>query len=321
MKGFYRFTDDSGTVAEFENIITTDGKTLIAKYLAGLISSYAGAIAVGAGTTAATSADKTLDYEFARVPISVRNVTGPMSEIYQVSFKGTLPEGLTGVITESAVISQTFNASSGSFGDKVLATFNSGEGWTTISSSNMALSYIFQGYPVPATPSTDAVRIGPEAILLDSSGTSTITIESPVVQGDFSGYSSSDIFALAYSSNYISSGTTATLRLYSDASSYYSAAFPLTTQTDSVWAHRSSKILKSAFAATGTPSWNNIIKVALIVASNNASTNVVLDAISVFDADYITTDYAMISRALAPAPVVKTAGKTMDVEYFLEFKL
>jgi hypothetical protein len=46
-----------------------------------------------------------------------------------------------------------------------------------------------------------------------------------------------------------------------------------------------------------------------------------LDGLSVFDTDYINPDYAMISRSVSASQIVKSAGKTMDVEYFLEFKL
>jgi hypothetical protein len=302
-------------------MITSDGKILIAKYLAGIVDSYAGAIAVGVGTTAETDADKLLDYEFARVPILVRNVVGPTSDgIFQVSYKGTLPSQLEGVICEAGIISQIFNQYSGAYGDRLIAKFSSSELWTTTSSSNMtAVQQTMAG----VANDTAAIRIGGEGIYITSQSASSpsIEIQSTVIQGDFSGYSSADQFALGYSGTYIPAGTSIQIKLYSSASDYWFYTFTSTQNLYNLWGYKMKKFTKSEFSPSGSPSWDSITKIGVAVATTSASTKIMLDGLSMFDTDYINPDYSMVSRTVLSTPVVKSAGKSMDVEYFLEYRL
>lgn len=319
MIGKYVFSVDGEIVGESTNVITADGKVIIAKYLAGIAGSYAGAIAVGVGTTAATASDKALEYEFARAPIVMRNVTGPSGEIFQASFKAVLPEQLDGFVRESGLISQTFNNSAGTYGDRQLARFHSGEGWGIVSSANMDLTYETTGYDAAG----DSVRIGEESARLKASSASSpnMHLQSTVIQGDLSGYSSADQFALAMSGYYVSSGTSIEVRFYSDANSYWFANLTPATNTSSTWQYQIIKFYKTDFSQSGTPDWSNIIKSSVLVSTNNANTNLILDGLSIFDTDYVNPDYVMTSRSIAPVAVRKELGKTMDVEYFLEFKL
>lgn len=320
MKGFYRFSENGSTLGEFPNVITSDGKTVIAKYLGGLVGSYAGAIAVGSGTASATGSDKSLEYEFARSPIVVRNVSGPSSGIYQVSFKAVLPSQLEGVITESGLISQEFNKYSGAYGDKLLSRFVSNEGWIVSSSSGFTQTYESQDFPLPENG--NAVRVGGESLRLKSTaGSASITMDSYTVQGDFSGYSSIDQFALGYSGFYVSSGTTVEVRFYSDSDRYFTTTVSLDAQTSNSWEYKIKKFNKSQFQAVGSPDWQNIIKSSITASTNSSSTEFIIDVLSLFDTDYINPDYVMTSRSSGNPPVFKKLGKTMDVEYFLEFIL
>jgi hypothetical protein len=63
------------------------------------------------------------------------------------------------------------------------------------------------------------------------------------------------------------------------------------------------------------------VKCVIIVAAGGTDANMILDGLSLFDTDYINPDYAVISRSVVSSLINKEAGKTMDVEYFLEFKL
>lgn len=69
MRGIYRVYEDGKLLTEGENLITTAGKTIITQYLAGKIPSYAGAIAIGSGTTAAAVGDTSLAMEYTRLPV------------------------------------------------------------------------------------------------------------------------------------------------------------------------------------------------------------------------------------------------------------
>lgn len=322
MRGFYRFIQDGEVVGESENIITTGGKILVAKYLASLISSYADAIVCGVDGTPTTSADTSLGFETIRVPILVRNVTGPdNNDIFQISFKGVIPNPVEGYIKESGLVSQTFNRYSGEYGDKVLSRFISGEGWDVASAANMSLIY----EPITYDTEGNGIRIGGEGARIYStdSGGPNITLTSTAIQGDFSGYSSGDMFALAYSGADISAGTEVSISLYTTPTSYFYATLPLPeiVPGSPTWTPNIIKFAKSIFGTSGSPSWDTITSVSIQVSTDSATTNLILDGLSLFDTDYINPDYGMTSRSVLDTPVLKTAGKTMDVEYFLEFKL
>lgn len=318
MRGFYRFSTDGEVIAESENVITAEGKLVIARFLASLVDSYAGAIAVGVSDSPAASTDNRLTYEIARTPIVIRNVSGPDQEdIFQVSFKGSLPSVMEGYISESAIISQNFNTSSGIYGDRLLSKFLSGDGWAVVSSSGMAVTYERLGYG----GTSESIRVGGEGMRIYSTATgSTIEIENTNIFGDLSGYSAGDKFGIVYSSVNPSSSVVLEIRLYSDASNYFTASTPLEGGTSSNFAYHQVEIEKGDFSKVGEPIWGDIIKMGLIV-STPSQANVIIDAVSLFDSDYINPNYAMISKSVISSPVLKTAGKSMDVEYFLEFKL
>lgn len=317
MRGFYRFSSDGKILAESENVITTEGKVVIARYLASLVDSYAGAIAVGVSQNEATATDNRLSYEIARTPIVVRNVSGPSGDIFQISFKGTLSSVMEGYIGESAIISQVFNESSGLYGDKLLSKFLSGDGWVSVSSSGMSMTYESLGYG--GTP--DAIRVGGEGLRVYSTASgSTIQIENTNIFGDLSGYSAGDKFGLAYSSANPTTSAVIEIRLYSDVSNYFTVSQPLESGTSTDFDYHILEIEKGDFSKVGSPIWADIIKMGIII-STPSQANIILDAISLFDSDYINPNYAMISKSVLSNPVLKVAGKSMDVEYFLEFKL
>ena len=250
----------------------------------------------------------------------MRNVTGPSSDIFQISFKGVLPPQMEGFIIESGIISQIFNKYSGVYGDRLLSRFVSGEGWNVLSSSSMQLTYENLSYD---SGSGNVIRIGGEAarITASSSASPTLTLESTIIQGDFSGYSSTDQFGLAYSAKQVPSGTNIQVKFYSDSSNYFSTTqvIPVNGLTGA-WTYKVLKFPKSDFSVIGSPNWARIVKTQIVVSTSNIA-EFVLDGFSTFDTDYINPDYAIISRSVSNTPILKSSGKTMDVEYFLEFRL
>jgi hypothetical protein len=59
----------------------------------------------------------------------------------------------------------------------------------------------------------------------------------------------------------------------------------------------------------------------MVITTSATGANLVIDGMSIFDTDYINPDYSIVSRSIPSSAVLKTSGKTMDIEYFLEFKL
>lgn len=326
IRGFYRFTQD-GVVTESDNVITSDGKDMIAKYLAGLVGSYAGAIVLGVGTTTAANTDKRMDYEISRVPITSRNVSSQGGSLYQVSFKGQLPPVVAGVIRESGILSQVFNNYSGVFGDRLLSRFVSSEGWAA-PVPGMSMTVDQQTYSSLSSATNNSVRIGNEAVRFLSTANTpvNITISSNTVQGSLSGYSSSDTIALAYSSKRIPAAAQVTLRFHTDSTNYWSSTASLIQNTANDWVYQILRLQKSTFINSGQADWAEINYCSIVVSAptTTVSTNfeMILDGLSVFDTDYINPDYSLISRSVVPSPgVVKETGKTMDIEYVLEFSL
>ena len=320
MRGVYRFIEEGKVVEESENSITTTGKLLVARYLAGLISSYAGAIVVGVDSTAATVNDVRLGYETARAPISVRNVTGPSADIFQISFKAALPSEMDGYLKEAGLISQVFNRYSGSYGDRLLSRFISGEGWEVTSSNNMSSTYESNLFDYA---SGNVVRIGGEGLRITSTSASSpsITLSNTSVTGDFGGYSSLDKFSVAYSASNIPAFTQIQLRFYSDSVSYYYTNIAVPQKSAGAWTYGILNATKSQFLASGSPNWGGIVRCVMVVTTSATGADMVIDGLSLFDTDYINPDYSVISRSIPSNPVLKTSGKSMDIEYFLEFKL
>jgi hypothetical protein len=70
MKGTYIFRQNGVELGRCENVITTAGKTQIAKSIANQNSQWAGSIAIGSGASAASVTNKKLNFEYARGPVN-----------------------------------------------------------------------------------------------------------------------------------------------------------------------------------------------------------------------------------------------------------
>lgn len=73
IKGRYVIKIDGEVVAERDNLITTNGFFMINRHLARSSIEWAGALAIGAITTAPSISDKTLYYELDRMPITLKS--------------------------------------------------------------------------------------------------------------------------------------------------------------------------------------------------------------------------------------------------------
>jgi hypothetical protein len=70
---------------------------------------------------------------------------------------------------------------------------------------------------------------------------------------------------------------------------------------------------------TGSPTWDNITSVDLLVTAKAAgATNVDFDGLRIDTLGIINPDNVMISRTVLGTPVTKLGGMEMDVEYSLD---
>jgi hypothetical protein len=121
IEGHYKLYLDGELVVASSNLITNFGKSTILRYMAGNISSYAGAVAVGVSSTAASSSDYVLDYELFRVPIAYRTANPTNSSVV---FKGTAGAGLSGKVYEIGLFPSQNNDLSGAYQTATIHAFD-----------------------------------------------------------------------------------------------------------------------------------------------------------------------------------------------------
>ena len=294
MRGVYRFYQGGELIGESENIITTAGKTIIMQYLAGYIGKFADSMAVGLFNTAAAATDTLLYAEWERTP--VLTVTPDYANTLLV-FKGRLPEASSGWIYEAGLFSP--NNIDNEYSSRVLVEFDSTkETWSA------------------GTFTTGNVRLGADTLRMNPGASATLVANLSNIFLDLSGYSDVDEFRVAYNVANTNS-TNVSVRFYTDASNYYSA----TVATNPTTGYKVTTVAKSAFAATGTPSWANITMVGISVTSGAGGTSQIdFDMIRVDDKDSLSDNNVLISRTV-PTPVAKTAGLPLDIEYSLDITL
>lgn len=296
IKGIYRFFEEGRLVGAGSNLLTTEGKKIILRYLAGQRRLIGDTLAVGVGTDAANVADETLNFEFTRATI---NVISPDFENSKIIFKGTLPIGSQGEIREAGLWSQSESETSGPFVSRLLFTFDEAtETWT---------GGVF---------TADPEKIGGDSLSVTATASSTSTSERGSLELDLSGYSDLELFKLSY---YVNNSNTSSIviRFKTDDSNYFSYTISTPSSGHSIY-----EFDKVSGTSTGSPDWSNITEVELrVTATSGGSTTVDFDAIRIEDTDSLNPEYVLISRVVLGTPLQKTADKQMDIEYTWEITL
>lgn len=294
MFGQYRIYKNGELVVVTNNLITTAGKKIILRYLAGETGSWGGAIAVGSNSTAASASDTKLKSEFGRGSVSL-----VASDVVnsRLTFKAELSMDVVGYIYEIGLYPFIVN-SSAEYDSKMLISFDTN------------LDEIVGG----VTDSTN-YRVGTSSysVTADASSTATATVSSLGL--DFSGYSNNDVFSLSYFIN--SNISQISIRLKTDSTNYYSA----NVNPTNVAGYYTKDIAKSVFVATGSPDWSSISSLDFIITANSSgSATVQLDAFRVDDEDTYV-DYGLVSRAIVAGGKFKGPNDQLDIEYSVSFSL
>lgn len=265
-------------------MITTQGKNLLFRYLAGYVPRIAESIAIGVGNSAASVNDTNLDFEVNRVAVTITSAD-IVNE--KVIFKGTIPQEYVGKIYEVGLWYGNPAQSEGS--STIIADFDSQvEEW------------------VGGTWNTTVARIGVDALQIAGGGSASL---SDIVL-DMSGYSDADSLSLAYNAD--AAIEDITIRFSTDDINYYSYTFTAAT------GYEVKSFNKTAMTGTGTPDWENITK---ITVSATGTGNAVFDGIRAEDNDSISTDYVLVARTVLVSPTTKTNDTEMDIEYALEINI
>lgn len=281
-------------------MISTEGKTYIKRYIAGLSPSIAQSIAFGIGGKAEAVGDTKLQFEVDRMDILLTSYDFVANKLI---FKASLPEEFVGTIYEVALFSTPSNALAGDFDSRVISTFDSQtEDWVDVGTL-LESSYS----TINARIGSDSLRQAPVA-----SGTKTDILRE--ISMDLSGYSGADKFVLAFN-NGNAFASTVRIRFMTDNTNYYDAIFSTSPTTG----YQVLEVAKASANAVGTPTWANITEIrAITTATAGGAAQVDFDGLRIDDSDTVNSDYVMVSRELLSSPFVKEAGRTQEIEFALD---
>ena len=296
IKGTYIFYEDGKEIYRSPNVITKFGKRFFTNFIAGNASTFDKDLAIGIDGTAATVDNTRLGFEFYRTPVYLSSTdiqTVSSTTTYAVVYKATLPQDISGVISEVGLYPST-RTSLNNFDSKFLTDFSSALDW--IDASGFHPVTVFQN-----------AKIGDSLLKLSTDQyTSSASL-------DFSGYSSLDTFRISYYCNNTSAGTIK-IRLYSSDTDYYEYSFNV---SNTVGYKISNDISMSNLLTVGggSPDSSQIIKIGI---SKTGSTDVDVDAIRINDEDTFDPIFGLISRSVLSPVVTKSAGRQIDIEYRLD---
>lgn len=297
VRGTYTIYLDGEEVLRSDNIITNFGKIAILRYLAGNISNYAGAVSVGVSDKLTSPSDFTLDYELARVPITYKTITPPTSSII---FKSTFGSGLAGKIYEIGLFPSIENIISGLYQTATLFEFDIDETW--------------QGIPLR---DIENARIGTSSAQISAAAGLQAMIYVNDIRLDLSGYSSTDVFKLAFNT-FDTNCSSITVKFVNNLGSEMTGTFTPVAHTASNGSpqYQIVTITKNSFSNLAAD-WSSIIRAEVSLTAGVGDSVVSIDGLKVVDADNLNPDYGMISRTTLSTPITKDANQTMDVEYSL----
>ena len=316
MSGIYVFKQHGKEMARSENIITTNGKRIIADYLARSGDLWCGSIAIGAGTTAAAIGNTALEFEYFRVPVTARSVNygGGSAGKHRLILKATLPEAVAGTIREVGLFPNVSNPSRALGESTLFSIADSTENWQYYNTGTSAWEAI------NTTANIAIDRIGLDCITMaTSSGTTKYRLAIP--GSDLSQFSGNDqfSFATAWDTN---KPTSVDIRFVTDVNSYYyypSNAVPITTLFDAnPSTYKVAAFNKSSWVTQGTPSWNSITSVEFDVTRTSGVSNMYLDGIRIENMDTINPTYGIVSRSVLTTPFTKVMGSELDIEYYVD---
>lgn len=290
MRGVYRIYREGELVAEQENLLTTEGKFAILRFLAEQGGTLAGAICVGVGTTAAAVTDRLLEFEVARGDVTVVSPDYPNTAIV---YKADLPTDLRIDIREIGMWTARGDVEQAGL---VVSFDQDTEAWSA------------------GTWETTTRRIGPNGLSVAAAASTATTATLSNLFWNIDSMSPSDTFALSYN---VANAFTSSIqvRFMTDASNYYSY-----TINAPAAGYKVSRFSKSQLIKTGSPT--DITQISIInTATAGGTSTVILDGLRTDDGDFNDPGSLLMSRAILGTPIDKPAGVPFEIEYTLDVTL
>lgn len=294
MEGLFTFRDNGKIVGQSKNLLTAAGKIAIQNYLAKYSTSFADFVAIGQGTVAASTSDVLLGFEYDREPVTL--VSADYSTI-GIILKAMLPQPIVGTIYEAGIWMAP--VAGNLYGSRMINQFETADGWSV------------------GTINADATKIGGTSLRVSATVSSTATTAMTTAILDLSGYTNADRISFAYNVN-DANNSSIKLRFKVDASNYYETTINGANVTSG---YHIVQLSKTAFTATGTPTWGTITTLEIAQTAGAGGTNVVdYDGIRM---ESLTTgpDTVLVSRTVLASPIAKTNIRPMELEYRLRLTL
>lgn len=313
IEGIYRFYQGDNLIAEQKNALTEAGRSIIVKSLLGIIPNFVDAIAVGIdsasnvlNSASTIISNNSLGFEIARTQSSggtFRESNSTVGINDALVFYGELVDPFQYEIREVAIYPATNLTSNVSVRGETIFDFDQFDlfaKYGTYSSASLTVS--------------SSARIGSTALSLPSGGDGTSNYIEKVTDDNslsyIANYSSLDVFKLAVFKSTTSTGSVS-FSFYTDSSNYYTISFTL----PSTAGYNVLTATKGSATLNGTPSWDDINYVRVW---NTSANTVFVDAAKIDIGSYLVdTTFGMISRAVLPAPILKSSSIPMTIEYTL----
>ena len=309
IKGTYIYYEDGKEVARSTNIITKFGKRYLTNFLAGKVDTANKDMAFGIGSTTATADDTRLDFEFYRVPVSIYSTdiqTDTDGTTYAVVYKATIPQDVSGVISEVGMYPSS-RTSSNNYDSKFISEFANSLDWEEVGGGNPTEAY--------SNP-----KIGDTTLEMFSGTGVAKEYVSSIIPIDLSGYSKLDSLSFVYYQNDLKLSNIK-IRFYSDVDKYYQVQIPAGSAigynvADNIY-------LEQLFAgATNSPDISSVNRIGIVITPiSGQQTSIGADGLRINDEDTFDPNFGIISRSVLSSPLYKITGRTVDVEYRLDLNL
>ena len=302
-KGTYVFKQDGKEIGRSENLITTNGRKVLLQYLAGTRVDWAADMCFGAIDTAPSLSDIELNFETARVPVSLKTYKSATSGNPDlIIVRGTLPASLYANIYEIGLYPESRITDVANRNNRIITDFSDLSNWVaSIADQSQSITdqgtVSITGYSAQGAASP---RIGGFSVDLAQN----TSYQNNTFGFNLLGYSDLDTLKiLAY--NTAAGIVTITLKDVQN-NSY---VFTYTLSDNAGY-----QILSAPFPAN--VSFTNTINSITIATDNTAS--VTIDAIKASVSTELTNEDYLISKSVLSTPIAKIYGTPLDVEYYVQ---
>jgi hypothetical protein len=299
-------------------MITKFGKRFLIDFIAGNSNFDSKDLAIGIATgTQLPEADTNtrLGFEIYRMQVSLSSINiesdGSGGFNYYSIFKTTIPQDISGVITEIGLY-PGLRKSINFYDSKFITAFENNILWADSNGDSPAL----QSNSTDGT--TFVSKIGENMVRFNVTQSTSKEYKNTIALLDLSGYSVNDSLTLAYKK---ADNNTSKIRVkfYSSSSAYYYADFtPSGSNEDKVQSVSMSDLFNNI---VGSPDLTNITSIGIeVTAGSGGNTVVYFDGLRVNDEDTFDPQYGLIARHVLTTPLQKPSGRPVDIEYKLQLE-